>query len=316
VRWILLFSLLAGCSQHPEAKPEGAVIGQVAKLEWGLYQISWGRRFEGMLDRELSKFATFPHYVMFYRDLGRPYPRHQVDVIRSRSATPIVSLELWKWMRARKGEYLTGINAGEYDAFFRGWAKEAKAEGGRVLLRFGFEMNGEWFSWSRRPKEFVKAWRRAHRIMTDEVGAKNIEWVWAPNIVSIPRTAENDMHLYYPGDDVVDWVALDGYNFGDNHDQWHKWESFETIFESALSDFAERYPNKPIMIAETGAARGKGEQRARWINDAHAYLATRPQVKALVWFHYDKRRESEPDWRIDTTPQSLHAFNQTFAAER
>jgi len=266
-----------------------------------------------MLEEQLSKFATTPSYVMFYRDLGRSFPKRQVAVLRTKGAVPIVSLELWRWMRHRQGEYLTAINNGEWDDFFRQWAKDAKAEGGRVLLRFGFEMNGDWFTWSERPKEFVAAWQRAHRIIRTEVGAKNVEWVWSPNVVSIPRTTENDMHLYYPGDGHVDWVGVDGYNFGEDHDEWHHWESFETVFDKVLKEFAERYSSKPVMIAETGAAPGVDDQRERWIRAAHAYLARRPHVKALVWFHYDKRRENEPDWRIDTSPCSLRAFNETFA---
>ncbi|MHC4955296.1 MAG: glycoside hydrolase family 26 protein [Planctomycetota bacterium] len=217
-------------------------------------------------------------------------------------------------MRARQGEYLTAINAGKWDAFFRQWAIDAKAEGGRVLMRFGFEMNGEWFTWSGRPKEYIEAWRRVHRIMHDEVGAENVEWVWAPNVMSVPKTPENGMHHYYPGDEVVDWVGIDGYNFGENHDEWHRWESFEEIFRNGLDEFEKRYPNKPIMIAETGCAPGEDGQRVAWIRDAYAYLhKSRPSVRALVWFHYDKRRENEPDWRIDKTPESLRAFNETFA---
>jgi len=266
-----------------------------------------------MLEEQLPKFARPPDFVMFYRDLGRAFPESQIAVLRAKGATPIVSLELWQWMRARQGEYLTAINNGEWDAVFRRWAVAAKAEGGRVLLRFGFEMNGDWFTWSLRPKEFIAAWRRAHRIMRTEVGAKNIEWVWSPNAVSIPRKPENGIHEYYPGDDFVDWVGVDGYNFGKDHDKWHEWESFETVFDHVLKEFAVRYPKKPVMIAETGAAPGTGEQRERWIRDAHAYLERRTQVKALVWFHYDKRRENEPDFRIDTTPASLRAFNETFA---
>ena len=174
-------------------------------------------------------------------------------------------------------------------------------------------MNGDWFTWSLRPREFIDAWQRAHRIMRTEIGAKNIEWVWSPNVVSIPRTPANDLHLYYPGDAFVDWVGIDGYNFGTDHDEWHGWESLESVFDSVLDQFAARYPDKPVMIAETAAAPGKGPQRERWIREAHAYLSARPRVKALVWFHYDKRRENEPDWRIDTTPASLRAFNETFA---
>ncbi len=284
-------------------------------MVWGVYQIHWGRRFPGVLAGSLKAFASKPDYVMFYRDLRPGYPRASFDAIRKHGATPIVSQELWYWMRGRKDDLLPQIVAGEFDAFFRQWARAAKADGKRVLYRFGFEMNGEWFRWSGRPAMFRKAWRRAHAIFQTEK-ATNVKWVWSPNVVSIPRTKENGIHKYYPGDDVVDWVALDGYNFGDHHDKWHTWESFEKVFDKALNEFAKRYPKKRIMIAETGCAADGNNKRAAWIRAAHAYLAKRSQVKALVWFHYDKRREKEPNWRIDATKESLAAFNETFAKPR
>ena len=253
---------------------------------------------------------------MFYRDLGRPYPRESCDEIRRRGAVPILSLELWHWGRGRRaGSRLPAIVAGEYDAFFRAWARDAKADGAPVLLRFGFEMNGEWFSWSGDPALFVRAWRRAHGIFREE-GADHVTWVWAPNVQSAPDVPANSMHAYYPGDDVVDRVALDGYNFGDHHDEWHRWQSFAEVFDGPLGELLARYPGKPVLIAETGCAPGDPEARARWIRDAHAWLVRRPRVEGIVWFHYDKSRQREPDWRIDATPGALEAFNETFAAPR
>ena len=61
---------------------------------------------------------------------------------------------------------------------------------------------------------------------------------------------------------------------------------------------------------------GKAGQRERWIRSAYESIQRRPQVKAVIWFNYDKRREGEPNWRIDRTPESLRAFNETFAAPR
>jgi len=306
VRPTALLIALAACAEPEKpAAPSAAWSG-----EWGLYQICWGRKFEPMLDRQLPKFASKPRYVMFYRDLGRPFPQAQVETIRERGATPIVSLELWQWMTGREGNYLHAINRGEWDDFFRRWGEQARADGGRVLLRFGFEMNGDWFTWSGDPDAYVAAWRRAHGL----VNAANVEWVWAPNVVGVPDTPENGMHRYYPGGRFVDWVGVDGYNFGDDHDEWHTWRSFEAIFDGIIREFERRYPGKPFMVAETGSA--PGPRRDAWIRDAHAYLGTRPYVKALVWFHYDKRRENEPDWRIDASPESLRAFNETFARPR
>ena len=282
-------------------------------LEWGVYQILWSRAYPDQLNKELSKFATKPSYVMFYRDLLRPFPKFAIDSIAAVGATSIVSLELWSWHGGRKGSCLAAIAGGDYDDFFRQWAMGAKTYKKRVLLRFGFEFNGNWFTWSQNPPAFVAAWRRAHEIL-QEIGARNVEWVWAPNVASCPDTPENDMHRYYPGDEFVDWIGVDGYNFGEQHDEWHKWQSFHEVFDSVLTSLSKRYPDKPIMLTEFGCAPGKPGQREQWIREAFGCLQRHPEVRAAVWFNYDKRREGEPNFRIDVTPGSLRAFNQTFAA--
>ncbi len=283
--------------------------------DWGVYQIYWGsQRFQGKLDDALSTFASKPDYIMYYRDMGRPFPADGIQVIRDAGATAIISLELWRWHDS-KTRQLPRILAGEWDAFFRKWATDAKRFRGRVLLRFGFEFNGDWFSWGGEPELFVEAWRRARGIF-DDVGADNVEWVWAANITSHPGGPENDMHRYYPGDALVDWVAVDGYNWGDDHEPWHTWTSFEKLFESPMREFAKRYPSKPVMIAEFGCPEGDDGQKAAWIRAAYRTAKHWPQLKALVWFNLDKRREGELNFRIDSSPESLQAFNETFAASR
>ncbi|MHC4136475.1 MAG: glycoside hydrolase family 26 protein [Planctomycetota bacterium] len=283
-----------------------------AVVDWGVYQIYWGRpSFAVGLARVEEMFATPPRYVMFFRDLAHlDYPTDALREIRARQAVPIVSLELWTWHRTKE-RHLPRLLDGAYDEALRRWARAARADGRRLLLRFGFEMNGSWFSWSGAPELYRRAWRHAHAIFR-RAGAGNVEWVWSPNVASVP--ADDDMHRYYPGDDVVDWVALDGYNFGDGHDRWHAWQSFAAIFRAALDAFAERYPEKPVMIAETGCA--ADPRKAQWIRGAYAWLRGRPQVRALVWFNHDKRRENEPDWRIASDAEARRAFNETFAAPR
>ena len=282
------------------------------RLQWGVYQILWSRSYGRHIAREIASFASMPDYVMFYRDLGRPFPQLAVDAIHKIGATPMVSLELWTWGRGRKQSYLPAIVRGEYDDFLRAWAASARKDGRRVLLRFGFEFNGDWFTWSHDPEGYIAAWRRAHNIFRAEK-ATNVEWVWSPNVVSCPDTPKNNMHKYYPGDEHVDWLSLDGYNFGENHDKWHGWQSFAEVFDKPLRDLELRHPSKPIIISEFGCAPGKGGQRAAWIREAYQVLMRRPRVKAVIWFNYDKHREKEPNWRIDVTPQSLQAFNESFA---
>ncbi len=309
---VTLVCLVAATPPEPDRKGNA---GRDDKLEWGLYQILWSRAFGDELDAELARFVSKPNYVMFFRDLDRTFPQFAIDCIAKHGATTIVSLELWKWHGNHGVSYLPQINSGKFDEFLRRWARDARADGRRVLLRFGFEFNGNWFTWGGDPERFVRSWRRAHDIFR-EVGADKVEWVWAPNVTSVPDTADNGMHRYYPGDAYVDWIGVDGYNFGDDHDEWHRWQSFEDVFDGVLADFQKRYPGKPVMIAEFGCPPGRPAHRAAWIREAHLSLLRRPQVRAAVWFNYDKRREHEPNWRIDATPESLRAFNETFAAPR
>ena len=251
---------------------------------------------------------------MFYRDLDRPFPKLAVDDIYDVGATPMISLELWRWHEPKK-PCLPAIVRGDYDNYLKNWARRARVDGRRILLRFGFEFNGEWFNWSLDPDGYVSAWRRARDIFRRE-RADNVEWVWSPNVVSCPDRPENNMHRYYPGDSYADWVSLDGYNFGEHHDKWHHWESFGEIFCEALESLQAHYPAKPVIISEFGCAPGKEEERVAWIRNAYDTLQHYPQIKAVIWFNYDKRRENEPNWRIDVTRGSLDAFNETFARRR
>ena len=252
---------------------------------------------------------------MFYRDLGRrAFPPDALGAIRAVGAVPVVSLELSRWHQP-KGDYLADLASGSYDERLARWAGAARDHGDRILLRFGFEMNGDWFPWSGKPSAYRAAYRRA-RAVFDDAGASNVEWVWSPNVASFPDVPGNDMHLYYPGDDVVDWVGLDGYNFGDHPEDGHRWQSFPEVFGPAVEDLAGRYPGKPIMIAETGSAEGPPGAKASWIREAFDSARRLPAVRALIWLDLDKRREGERNWSLLSSPGVLEAFNDTFAAPR
>ena len=165
-------------------------------------------------------------------------------------------------------------------------------------------MNGDWLPWSgaangRDPAEYVLAWRRVHSIFREE-GASNAIWIWSPNSVDAPREAWNGFTRYYPGDAYVDWVGVDGYNWGTTR-EWSSWQSFGSIFDPVYRAFARR---KPIMISEVSSAEAGGS-KAAWIASAARTLKMRfPAVRAVVWFNIDK----EADWRVDSSASALHAF--------
>ncbi len=308
----LLLATAAALTLAP-ARPVPPASASLPPIDWGLYYLYWRGDYHEKLRQVTGAFARPPEYVMFFIDLGRPFPQARVDAIHALGAVPQLSLELITWHGHRnRGSYLPDIEAGAYDAFFRDWAEGARRDGRRVQLRFGYEFNGDWFSWSHDPEAFRRCWRRVHGIF-EEVGADNVEWVWSPNVVSCPDTPGNSMHRYYPGDAFVDWIGIDGYNFGDHHDEWHQWESAESVFRKTLEDLLRTYRRPRFLISEFGCPPGRPGARAAWIRAAYTFLRRYPRVEAAIWYHQDKRREGEPNWKLVEDDGSLDAFNATFS---
>lgn len=314
---LCLTGLLLGCEAQgqtpPPADPAPAAVPSRAPAlrqgppRWGVYQIYWGaERFGRKLDGNLARLGGKPSYAMWFRDLSprRGFPAAGVAVCRARKLTPMISLELTEWGR-RDWNGLAAINRGERDAWFARWAADAKREGGPIIFRFGFEMNGDWFSWGQQPQAFRRAWRRAHAIFR-KAGANNVQWQWAPNVLWDKHTAEKALYPYYPGDALVDWVGLDGYNFGDGHSKWHSWSDCAAVFGRSV-DAITRY-GKPLLISEIGCADDK--RKAAWLEDLFVKLAADRRVHGFVYFNYDKRREGEPDWTLHSDAASLATFRR------
>jgi beta-mannanase len=134
--------------------------------------------------------------------------------------------------------------------------------------------------------------------------------VFSPNVTDEPRTDANRMERYYPGDDVVDVLALDGYNWGTVRG-WSTWTSFEDVFRGGYDRIA-RIGSQPIWFAEVASAEAGGDKPA-WVADMFAGAeAAFPRLEALIWF--DERKEA--DWRIASRPEVVAAFRSALGGER
>lgn len=264
--------------------------------------------------------------VMWYQAWGDPGGRsfdpRLLDTVVARGAVPLVTWEPWI---AHGGpdqpEFaLAAIAAGTYDDYIHGWARDAAAWGRPFYLRFAHEMNGSWYPWGadvngNTPDDYVAAWRHVLGIFREE-GATNVRWVWSPNVLlssAGPSAALNDIapatsyRSYYPGDDYVDWVALDGYNWGGTG-----WQSLSEVFARSY-DTLVALTEKPVMIAEVGCTE-QGGDKAAWIESG---LLTEipqrlPRVRAVIWFNSNQER----DWRIDSSPAALQAFRMVAQSAR
>ena len=235
------------------------------------------------------------------------------DAVSARGAVPMVTWEPWRDGRLgpRQPEFaLRRLLAGDYDELIRRWAESARDWRGPVLLRFAPEMNGDWNSWSpgvngNTAREYVAVWRHVHDLFA-AVGARNVEWVWSPNVSFPGSTPIRDV---YPGDAYVDWVGLDGYNWGASR-PGTRWQSFGSVFGPTLRAIT-RLTAKPVVLTEIASTEAGGRKSA-WIRDFLAQIERYPSVVGFVWFQYDK----ETDWRIDSSNASRAAFADGLAQTR
>lgn len=230
------------------------------------------------------------------------FPAGLAEAVNERGAVLMISWEPWDSWSGGAGQpafALRTIAAGEHDALVDRWATEIARYRRPVMLRFAPEMNGDWLPWStgangNRPRDYVAAWRHV-RARFRRAGATNAIWVWNP-IASYDGSTP--LRQLFPGAGEVDWVAVDGYNWGSVRD-WG-WQSFADIFAPTLRGLRALAPGHPVMIAETASA--PGTRRAAWVTDtlrsAHA-----DGVGAVVWFEFDK----EIDWRLVSDPASVGA---------
>ena len=203
----------------------------------------------------------------------------------------------------RDARSLDAILAGQWDYYIDRYAAEVASLRARVFIRPMYEMNGFWAFYnvtrSGSTRKYVAAWKYLRKRFA-AAGASNAVWVWSPNATDSPATSSNDHSRYYPGDAVVDWVGIDGYNWGTTR-AWSRWETFSSIFQRVYSAYASR---KPIMIAES-ASTEHGGGKGKWIHDARRQTKLRfPAVKAWFWFHANK----ETDWRVNSSRAALNAY--------
>jgi hypothetical protein len=130
-----------------------------------------------------------------------------------------------------------------------------------------------------------------------------VAWVWAPNTEDAPSASWNHWTNYYPGDPYVDWVGIDGFNWGTTH-TWATWRTLAQIIGPMYADYAA---TKPIMVAETGSVE-QGGSKSQWFTGARNDIEnTFPSVAAFVYFDAGDSH-SPSDFRVTTSATAASAY--------
>jgi beta-mannanase len=236
------------------------------------------------------------------------FPLAEVAAIGANGSVPLITWE--PWVNDLAGN-LNAIAAGTYEIYIRDFLLAAKTLGKPLLLRFAHEMNGNWYPWdgahngaaAEAAERYKKAWIYIYNVK-QRIGANNVRLVWCPNNLDIPAEEWNQQAAYYPGDQYVDWIGMDGYNWG-----YGGWQSFNDVFASVYQKLTA-LSAKPLLIGEFASAE-QGGAKDKWINEALSQLPGKyPRVKLFCWFNINKER----DWRINSSVTAEAAFRQSVSS--
>ncbi len=188
---------------------------------------------------QITEFADAtgvkPRIVVYFSPWNDPFSASFAQTARENDAYVLVQLE-------PDGVSLASIAAGGSDAYLRSYADAVVAFGHPVILSFGHEMNGTWYSWGyghTPPATFVAAWRHVVRVFRAE-GAANVTWLWAVNSID---GAASSLSQWWPGAAWVNWTGIDGYYF-------QATDTFDSVFGSTIADI-RAFSSAPLLIAET-----------------------------------------------------------------
>jgi hypothetical protein len=234
-----------------------------------------------------ARTGVRPRIVVYYSGWPERFQSRFAAAIASHGGVPLVQID-------PTGVSLAAIAAGKYDAYLRSFAGSVKAYRHPVILSFGHEMNGRWYSWGythTSPRVFVATWRHIVT-MFRAAGARNVTWLWTVNIIRrghIPSPVR-----WWPGGAYVNWVGIDGYYLKPS------WK-FASLFGPTIRA-VRSVTLDPVFIAETGAvpAAGKPNKIADLFAGIRAY-----GLRGFVWFDADRKR----DWQLDS-PAARAAFRR------
>jgi len=176
--------------------------------------------------------------------------------------------------------YYQEIADGEMDMLVKALLQVLKRFNRPVYVRPGFEFNGEWNGYTD-AAVYRRAFIRFYELI-QEVEAKNIALLWCYN----PDAREKNYLKYYPGDEYVDWWAIDIFRIGSI-------ESKNTL--SFLRD--AKAHKKPVMITEAtpytyDVTRDQGWDE--WFVPYFDFIRNNPVIKGTCYINW--KWTDYPQW--------------------
>jgi hypothetical protein len=260
--------------------------------------------------------------VRVYDTWNSAFPTSYINWLRSTDHTPVLSI------KARRpggpGVPLSAVASAKPGSSLYGdivrWANAVKGYGSHIYVTLQHEPelsdNGD-------PTSFRAAWRNFVNIFRSQ-GVTNAEYVYiaaAPHYWKQYVGTRQDARLWYPGDDVVDDIAVDAFNLycfrPGSTKPVRPWMSLQSILQD-FRQFGASHPTKRLFVTEFGTPEDLKVpgRKAKWISDAEA-LFQQPgwsQFSAIMyWNARNNRYARDCDFGVNTSDSSVAAIRHLTA---
>ncbi|NPA44842.1 MAG: hypothetical protein GXO49_04845 [Chlorobi bacterium] len=199
------------------------------------------------------------------------FPYDEVQAIINTDKTPFIRMMPRSEFEEGRIDPIWNLNdiiSGKHDEALTNWFEEAKNTNQNLLVEFGTEVNGFWFSWNATYygkgettnygdtsyPDGAEIFRDAYRHiinLSKQVGANNLTWFFHFDVNNDPEEDWNNAKLYYPGDDYIDWLGVSIYGPMTKDEDFNEYYPADLI-DKAYNKFQEISKNKPYAILEFG----------------------------------------------------------------
>jgi Glycosyl hydrolase family 26 len=230
-----------------------------------------------------------PRVVVYYSGWWEPFQVGFAKTVANDGAVLLVQLNPTRTSVA-------AIAAGQYDSYLSTYANAIRSYRHHVILSFGHEMNGHWYTWGythTSPSVFVAAWRHIVTLFRAR-GAQNVTWLWTINTIHTKARVPSP-RPWWPGNSYVNWIGIDGYFTNSS-------SVFASVFGPTIV-YVRSLTHHPILITETSVTPAASQPA----KIANIFAGIRLYgLLGFIWFNsIDK-----VDWRL-TGPAAIAAFRRS-----
>jgi hypothetical protein len=208
------------------------------------------------------------------------------------------------------------IANGNHDAYITQQAQRLAANGKRLILRFGHEMNIDQFPWgslsgnATKVASYKVAWQRTYDIFAANGANQFVEWCFCPNMRAPVSPNASAFSLWYPGDSYVDWTGVDCYNWSTVKNM--PWYTPSQLYSQSLTELNSLTFSKGHIIGETGCddTAPSTTSKAEWFTQMHDYFLNATEAQRVKGIAYLHNNIDGAQWRVDYPAAALPSYKE------